>query len=59
MCAVQAYDVQLRRDPDIFISAHLSKLTPGIIPRNTVLNLNTDDPERLARRQLMSDVLQV
>jgi cytochrome P450 len=49
------YDTQLQRSPDVFIAAQLAKITPGIIPSNTMLNLNTDDPERVKRRALISE----
>eukprot|EP01065_Artemidia_motanka_P032855 TRINITY_DN39828_c0_g1_i1.p1 TRINITY_DN39828_c0_g1~~TRINITY_DN39828_c0_g1_i1.p1 ORF type:complete len:483 (+),score=127.10 TRINITY_DN39828_c0_g1_i1:212-1450(+) len=51
------YDVKLKRSPDIFILGNISQLVPGVVPRNTMLQLGTDDPERVKRRAVISEAL--
>ena len=42
----------MRRSEDIFIGAKLPTIDPKIVPRNTLLNLGSSDPERLLRRKV-------
>ena len=52
-----SYDPTLRRDKDIFIGANISDLAPGIVSRDSLLQLATDDPEHTKRRAIMSETL--
>lgn len=53
----EIYNPAMQRHKDIFVGANLTKIAPGIVPSNTMLQLNTDDPERVQRRKLMAEAL--
>eukprot|EP01062_Namystynia_karyoxenos_P039239 TRINITY_DN28546_c0_g1_i1.p1 TRINITY_DN28546_c0_g1~~TRINITY_DN28546_c0_g1_i1.p1 ORF type:complete len:468 (+),score=150.67 TRINITY_DN28546_c0_g1_i1:86-1489(+) len=51
------YDPALQRNPDIFINGNITLMPGGLVPSDTMLQLATDDPERVRRRQLISDAI--
>jgi hypothetical protein len=54
-----AYNPSMQRFPEMFILANTTTLHKGYIPDEimpTFLNLATDDPERLSRRNLVAEV---
>lgn len=56
----ELYNPRLQRHPDMFIGTNMSNIADGFVPpevRPIFLNLATDSPERIARRDLLAEAI--